>query len=145
MVIRPCGLWVEQGRLLTMRYQYSGQDRFNLPGGNREPGEASGVGLIREFQEEMGVAISLGDLLLTAETEAGGREVLHLVYLVEALHGIPRLNPQETKALALVWLDPEQLREAPLYPAIGPVLADWIINGRVEKTALGSVFQEWIA
>jgi 8-oxo-dGTP diphosphatase len=144
MIIRSAGLWIEQGQLLTLRYRYGGQDRFNLPGGNWETGEEIKAGLIREFQEELRVGVEVGDLLFTAETKAGGREVLHLLFPINTMDGLPIINRQETKALDLVWLNPKTLGKAPLYPSIGSQLAQWMDTGVVTHTYLGQVFQEWI-
>jgi 8-oxo-dGTP diphosphatase len=144
MIIRPSGLWIAHGKLLTMGYRYGGQDRFNIPGGNQEPGEEIRTGLLREFQEELGVAVTVGDLLFTAETEAGGREVLHLLFEITDLIGSPQINSQETKALELAWLHPEKLASAPLYPAVGPFLAQWMASEEKPDTYLGRVFQEWM-
>ena len=144
MIIRPAGIWTLDGQLLTMRYQYGGRDRFNLPGGNQEPGEEIRAGLVREFKEELGVVVTVGDLLLAAETAAGGREVLHLMFAINSLNDSPKLNPQETKALELVWLSAKKLQSAPLYPAVGPILSNFIGHKIPQKTYLGRVFQEWI-
>jgi ADP-ribose pyrophosphatase YjhB (NUDIX family) len=144
MIIRPSGVWVVDGKLLTMRYSYGGRDRFNLPGGNQEPEEEIRTGLVREFQEELGVDVVAGDLLFTAETVAGGREVLHLLFNIESIAGSPQLNDQETKALELVWLSPKELFSASMYPAIGSVLAKWMVNSEKSATYLGRVFQDWI-
>ncbi len=127
-----------------MRYQYGDQDRFNLPGGNQESGEEIRAGLVREFREELRVVVEPGDLLWTAETMAGGREVLHLLFEIKSLSGHPQINPQETTAEDLVWLDADTLHYAPLYPAVGPPLADWMAGKKKTETYLGQVFQEWI-
>ncbi|MBF0357167.1 MAG: NUDIX domain-containing protein [Magnetococcales bacterium] len=145
MIVRPAGIWVVDGQVLTMRYQYSGRDRFNLPGGNQEFGEEIKAGLVREFAEELGVVVEVGDLLWTAETLVAGREVLHLLFKVESMVGSPLLNPDETKALELVWLNPEEVVKVPLYPAIGSCLKPWLKENKKSATYLGCINQDWIA
>ena len=144
MIVRPAGLWIADGKLLTMRYQYAEKDRFNLPGGNQEPGEEIRLGLIREFREELGVDVVVGDLLFTAETLVAEREVLHLLFEIKTLVGSPQINPQETKALELVWLEPEALKTTPMYPAVGSNVEPWIRSRVRDKIYFGRIFQDWI-
>jgi 8-oxo-dGTP diphosphatase len=144
MIIRPAGVWVVDGQLLTMRYQYSGRDRFNLPGGNQEFGEEIKAGLVREFAEELGVVVEVGDLLWAAETLVADREVLHLLFEIKSVVGSPLLNPAETKALELVWLNPEEVFSAPLYPAIGSRLKPWLLDKTKSVSYLGRISQDWI-
>ncbi|MBF0381909.1 MAG: NUDIX domain-containing protein [Magnetococcales bacterium] len=145
MIIRPAGILVDDGRILTMRYQYSGRDRFNLPGGNHEDGEELRVVLVREFAEELGVDVVVGDLIFMAETLVAQREVLHLLFAITSFDGEAKINSEETKAEELVWLDKKSLLDAPLYPAIGVELAKFIVGEQPTKTHLGRINQEWIA
>jgi 8-oxo-dGTP diphosphatase len=144
LIIRPAGIWIDNGKLLTMRYQYSGKDRYNLPGGNHENGEELKVVLVREFAEELGVEVTVGDLLFTAETHVAGREVLHLLFDITTIIGTPKLNKSETKALELVWLEQKSILNASLYPAIGVDLDQFMASGKATKTYLGRIPQEWI-
>ncbi len=144
MIVRPSGLLLLDRRLLVMHYRYGGHDRFNLPGGNTEPGESLRECLIREFSEELDLEVHLGDQLFTVETRAGGREVLHLIFQIADYSGIPCLNPEHTKSLDLQWMDVEPLISAPLYPAIGPVLAAWMDQKKHHPVYLGLQNQPWI-
>ncbi|RYI98950.1 MAG: NUDIX hydrolase [Actinomycetales bacterium] len=51
----------ERGRVLLCRLTYKSE--WDLPGGVIEVGEAPGLGLVRELQEELGVTLPLGDLV----------------------------------------------------------------------------------
>ena len=51
----------ETGRVLLCRLTYKSE--WDLPGGVVEVGESPGVGLVRELQEELGVDVTLGDLV----------------------------------------------------------------------------------
>ena len=149
MIIRPCGLVVRDGRLLLMRYQYSGQQRFNLPGGNRDAGESIRECLVREFSEELGLEVTPGELLFSVETDAGNREVLHMVFQIHQAKGNPRLNPRHTQAIEVVWLRAEPLKHAPLYPALGPILGSWLRGGSgghypPHAVYLGRIEQAWL-
>ncbi|MBF0195779.1 MAG: NUDIX domain-containing protein [Magnetococcales bacterium] len=145
MIIRPAGIYIENDKLLTMRYQYSGKDRYNLPGGNHEDGEEIRAVLAREFTEELCVEVTVGDLLFTAETLVEGREVLHLLFDITSIIGVPTINIKETTAIELVWLGEKSLLNASLYPAIGENLARLISVSKPTNTHLGRIHQEWIA
>ncbi|MBF0623647.1 MAG: NUDIX hydrolase [Magnetococcales bacterium] len=148
MILRPAGLLVEEGRLLCMRYRYGGEDRFNLPGGKPERGEELHGCLVREMAEELTLGVVPGDLVAVAETVASGREVLHLVFQVVREGGQPpRLNPQETSALEVLWLTPEEILQRTLYPNIGSFLAGWLHRGQPvspHPVYLGRAIQPWI-
>ena len=144
MILRPSGLVVADRRLLVMRYRYGEQDRLNLPGGNAEGGETLHEGLIREFAEELDLEVIPGEQLFTVETRAAGRQVLHLVFRIQAFSGRPCPNPQHTKSLDVQWLDGAALAAAPLYPAIGAELAAWLAGESAHPVYLGLREQPWI-
>ncbi|OSM02089.1 NUDIX domain-containing protein [Magnetofaba australis] len=146
MIIRPCGVLVEAGRLLAMRYEYGGQERFNLPGGNLEAGEEARDCLEREFLEELGLRVEVGALLATLQTNANGRDVLHMVFAVTAQGPIePHLNPQETSALGWLWMDAESLADAAFYPATpADLLQLWALQKSGAVDHLGLIHQPWL-
>lgn len=145
MIIRPSGVVVQNQRLLLMQYNYGGHPRFNLPGGNLEPNEQIVTTLIREFSEELGVNVTPGDLLFSAETSAGGRYVLHLIFRILSMTGDVQLNPQQTKAKKLDWLSKEEVAKAPLYPAISTPLSQWMAGDYPSQTHLGHLNQPWFS
>lgn len=143
MVMRPCGLLIKDNHLLTMRYRYGGQDRYNLPGGNRDPGEAVAECLVREFAEELGVVVIPIDLVFLAETAVGNREILHLVFSLDAVSGEACLNPLHTQADEIVWQPVAKLPSLPLYPDLGAFLASWCLQDRKLPIYLGKINQPW--
>ena len=145
MIVRPSGVVVHDHRLLVMHYQYGNRDRFNLPGGKLEPGEEAQGCLVREFAEELNLEVTVGDLLFCADTLAMERHVIHLIFSVVACAGTPCLNPNETRAQRILWLSPQTLDSAPLYPAIAPALATWMRSTDPQPTYLGRLEQEWFS
>nr|CRH06978.1 putative NUDIX hydrolase [Candidatus Magnetococcus massalia] len=142
-IVRPCGVLIRDGQLLTMQYQYGGQRRLNLPGGNLEEGEEITTALAREFVEELALAVEVGALVGTLQTQAGGREVLHMLFQVHT-NGEPRLNPAETKAEALAWVGPKALAEVSLYPAVPQDKLQPLLLGQGgERDHWGLVDQPW--
>ena len=144
LIIRPSGVVVQDQHLLVMRYRYGERDRFNLPGGNLEPGEEVTACLMREFAEELDLEITVGDLLCCAETVVAERHVLHLVFHIETTAGTPCLNPAQTRAMQVQWIPLDAVATAPLYPGIAPALAAWLL-GQQAPRYLGRLQQEWFA
>ena len=143
MIIRPSGVVVQDRHLLVMCYRYGARDRFNLPGGNLEPGEEVTACLMREFAEELDLEITVGDLCCCAETVINARHVLHLVFQIETTTGTPCLNPAQTRAVQVQWIPFDAVGTAPLYPGIAPALAAWLSGDRRTPRYLGRVQQEW--
>jgi 8-oxo-dGTP diphosphatase len=90
---------------------------WEFPGGKVEPGESDVEALQRELEEELGVAVSVGerigpDLLL-------GDTAVMRVYLASLLDGDPQLNEHD----AVRWLSADELDDVPWIPADAPVLA----------------------
>ena len=54
-------------KILTMKYNYGGEEVYNLPGGNLELGEYLNEALAREMIEELGIKVSVGELILVGE------------------------------------------------------------------------------
>ncbi|MBF0135590.1 MAG: NUDIX hydrolase [Magnetococcus sp. DMHC-1] len=144
MIIRPGGLLVHDGRLLLMRYEYGGQDRFNLPGGKPDPGEDWRQCLIREWAEELNLTVQPGKLIFLVESEGGGRNVLHPLFQLTGTNPPkPRLNPHQTSALEVLWLNSNTLRQAILYPHIPHVLSEWLEGKSGSDPYLGRILQPW--
>ena len=125
MRVRAAGLVIESNKVLVLRYNYAGKRIHALPGGNIEQGEFAPQTLVREFREELGLEISVGPLRFVGEMQAQKQigQTLHLIFEVAILNGEPRLNPQETSAESVLWLDGDALSEAALYPDLN--LSGW--------------------
>ncbi|MBF0160363.1 MAG: NUDIX domain-containing protein [Magnetococcales bacterium] len=149
MIIRPAGLLVRQGQILMMSYRYGTVTRYTLPGGRLEIGESLTSCLQREFQEELGLTVVVGELLWLAQTSANDREVLHPLFHVEdpcpdrPLQ--PTLNPESTRADGLAWLSAQQVASASLYPAVYDQLQQHLsLDGPCSPVYLGYIRQDWL-
>lgn len=138
MKVRPSALIVENNHVLLLRYNYSGNDVFALPGGNPDRGETLAQTLERELSEELGIEIELredafhGEVIVPERAE----DVLHCVFFAQIVGGIPILNPKETTALELVWQPLEVLSRLNMYPNVGEHIYRYFV---LNSTSLGYI------
>lgn len=100
-----------------------------LPGGHVEVGERAEDALVREFAEECGVKVSIGDLALTCEASFGqGANLVHEVNLVFHVEPLPdsltvlSLEP----GISFHWIDSAAIAGLDLRP--DPIKA-WLMSG----------------
>jgi 8-oxo-dGTP diphosphatase len=122
-----------------MRYNYGGQDVYNLPGGNVEFGENLSETLIRELDEELSFKVNIGELLYVVEVISDKMQTIHFVFGGKIVDGTPILNPKETTALEVVWLPIKNIKDHQLYPNI----ASYISKLPLQTTYLGVLNQKW--
>ncbi|MBL7864840.1 MAG: NUDIX domain-containing protein [Cyclobacteriaceae bacterium] len=66
--VRVCGICVEDGKILLINHHgLSKGDFWAPPGGGMEVGSSAQENLVREFREETGLEISVGQHLFTTE------------------------------------------------------------------------------
>ena len=114
--------------LLLMHYRYNGHDVYALPGGNPDRGEALPQTLKRELMEELGIKIRVDYMVLCGDVIQSERkdDTLHVIFSGEILAGEPKLNPEQTTALAIVWKPVDELPNLSLYPNVGQHLYQWL-------------------
>ena len=144
MKIRPAILIIENEKILTMQYSYGGQDVFNLPGGNLEFGEHLTDALVREMAEEMKIQVSVGELIMVGEVHAleQQKQTFHFIFDGKITEGTPILNPKETSAIAVKWLNINELSSKNLYPNISEKLTQYLAKNLNNKY-IGKIEQKW--
>ena len=138
---RVAGICVQNGRVLLQTT--TGEDRsFAFPGGHVAFGETNGETLIREFREEIGADVSVGELKWVAEIFfPWGDKPCHqicLYYLVELRDsGIPMDGVFPGKEhlegrkfdLEFHWVPIEEVGKLEVYPTQAPELLKKLHEG----------------
>ncbi len=84
--IRVAGILVKDSKILLVRHEKNEKSYWLLPGGGVDFGESAEAALVREFQEEVGLSIRVGKLVLVHDSIPPNRhrQVLNLYFLVTA-------------------------------------------------------------
>lgn len=117
----------DQGRLLVVRKM--GTERFMLPGGKREPGEAFTETLARELQEELGVSLGAARPFGRFEAAAAnepGRRVVGDVHAAD-VRGAPR---PAAEIAEIRWIEPKPPYPVPLAPLLETEILPALLAGR---------------
>ena len=124
--IRAAGILVKDGQILLVRHEKNGKSYWLLPGGGVDFGESVEDALIREFQEEVGLPIRVGKLVLVHDSIPPNhhRQVLNLYFVVSSSHFNLHVTPDAV------------LRDAAFYPlaefqgmTVNPDVKDEVLEG----------------
>ena len=98
---------------------------WEFPGGKQEPGEPIEACIARELMEELGIEVSVGDVLITVDHAYSHKKLRFVVHLCRWMSGDPKpLASQQVR-----WVRPEQLKDYP-FPAA---------NARIIEALLGKL------
>lgn len=125
IVLGVSGIALDAGKvLLARRGRGPYRSHWSLPGGRVEPMERHREALVREFQEETGLEIAVGEPAGIAEIIdlERSRHYVILVYFVDITRGNPRPGDD---AAALRWVGREELQALTLTPGLERYLEDF--------------------
>ena len=129
--IRVAGILMKEDKILLVRHEKNKNSYWLLPGGGVEFGETAADALIREFQEEVGLAIQIKSLVLVHDSIPPDkhRQVLNLYYLVTSLNFDLNVTPDAV------------LRDAGFYPL--PKFKEMRINPDVKNEIFEGIETDW--
>jgi ADP-ribose pyrophosphatase YjhB (NUDIX family) len=98
------GVLIREGRVLVNRAIY--RNRFTIPSGYVDPGETLETALCREFEEESGVRVRVGRLILTRHKVVTELESdVYFAFALEHESGEPTARPPEIAEIREPLLD----------------------------------------
>jgi 8-oxo-dGTP diphosphatase len=123
LLVVACAL-VDADRRVLIAQRPAGKQLAGLwefPGGKPEPGETPEEGLIRELDEELGIATRTACLapLTFASHSYESFHLLMPLFVCRKWQGTPIAREHA----ALKWVRPQRLREYPMPPADAPLIA----------------------
>jgi A/G-specific adenine glycosylase len=92
---------------------------WEFPGGKQEPGEAVEATIRRELEEELAIAVEVGEELITLEHAYSHKRLRFVVHLCRWLSG----DPQPLAAQQVRWVEPSRLEEFPFPAANARIIA----------------------
>lgn len=129
--IRVAGILVKDDQILLVRHEKDGKSYWLIPGGGVDFGESAEQALIREFQEEVGLDIKVGKLVLVHDSIPPNhhRQVLNLYFQVTAENYGLKVTPDAV------------LRDAAFYPLVD--FPGMPVNPDVKKEIVEGIAQHW--
>lgn len=94
--------------LVASRYANHPHPLWTLPGGRQEPGELASETILREVQEETGIAASVIELAYLSESFDGATHVVNVTFEIAA-SGEPRVPEASDHVVAAAWVDVDDL------------------------------------
>jgi 8-oxo-dGTP diphosphatase len=139
--VRVAACIAQGDRLLLVQHEKDGRRYWLLPGGGVEIGETLVSATAREVEEETGLQVSAGRLLLVCEAiEPGGRHLLNLVF--HALSHGGELRPGGGRIVDAAWVERRTIPSLDLRPPIAAALeACWAADFAGPLQLLGDVWQ----
>ena len=105
---------------------------WEFPGGKKEPGETIETCIARELGEELGIAVTVGDELITVDHAYSHKKLRFVVHLCDWVSG----EPQPLASQQVRWVRPEDLGDY-AFPAANARIIEALL-GR-----LGSATHAW--
>jgi mutator protein MutT len=113
-------IWNDRGEILIDRRKPGGKfgGLWEFPGGKIEPGETVEDCITREIQEELGIAITVGEQLMAITHDYGELQVTLNVHHCQHQSG----EPQLIECDAIAWVTPAQMDDYPFPEANGVII-----------------------
>lgn len=123
--IRVGAAIVRDNAIYLVRHEKDGSDYWMLPGGGVQWGEEVEAALRREWLEETGFEIAVGDLLLVKESihPARERHLVHMVFAGEIIGGAAKPS-EDPRVVEARWVPLPDILSMDFRPDIVPYLLE---------------------
>lgn len=114
-----------------------------LPGGGADACETLHESLRREFLEELGMEIEVGELISVVQTrqKETGRNILHMIFAVSS-GSQPRQTDYDERVTGYAWCDEKMCKKTGFYPDILNLILELLEKS--EYNGLVVRYPEWI-
>jgi 8-oxo-dGTP diphosphatase len=121
MRVRVSAVFQRGKDILCMKYFYGGKEVFALPGGGVDQDTPLKDTLLKEWKDELGVKVDVGEVVMIGEAPATKRhpQTLHIIFEALEIYGTPKVRPDNTHSLGISWVPVEKLTEYAIYPDVG--------------------------
>jgi A/G-specific adenine glycosylase len=102
---------------------------WEFPGGKQELGETIETCIVRELKEELGIAVTVGEELITVDHAYSHKKLRFVVHLCSWVSG----EPQPLASQQVRWVRPEDLANYPFPAANTKIIA--ALLGRLASSA----------
>jgi ADP-ribose pyrophosphatase YjhB (NUDIX family) len=128
MRVRVSAVFERGGEILCMKYFHGGKEVFALPGGGVDQDVPFKEALLREWKDELGVKVDIGEVILIGEASAKKRhpQTLHIIFEALEIYGTPKIRPDNTTSLGIEWVAVEKVKQYAIYPDVGKYLDDYL-------------------
>ena len=117
--LRVAAIIVRDKQLLLVEHRKRGEHYWVLPGGRLEGLETLATALRRELNEELGLDVQVGQLVIISEMLAPDRHVVNLMFHAEIGEGAePRLDRADPVLAGWQWVSTDQLPRLDFRPPI---------------------------
>ncbi|MFB9278769.1 NUDIX hydrolase [Cohnella cellulosilytica] len=93
--VRVTGVLIEDEKVLLVKQNVTSERKWSLPGGRVEQGETLEEAIVREIEEETGLAAKVSKLLYLCDKPDASPSLLHITFLLEKAGGEVRLPSNE--------------------------------------------------
>lgn len=104
--VRVAGILIKDNKLLLIEHTKNSNVYYLLPGGGVEPMETLKEALIREFKEELGMDVSVANIMQVVQSVSPSdqRNILHVNFKVSSSDE-PRLTEMDGRLSGFKWLN----------------------------------------
>ncbi|MCX8124351.1 MAG: NUDIX hydrolase [Spirochaetes bacterium] len=138
--IRVAGLVVEDNKILLIAHKKGSQVYWLLPGGGVEYQESLDEALKREFLEELGLNVEVGDIAMIADSiePNGKRHIINIIFWCNLINQSIRLG-NEKILYDFSFKTLHELNDVVMYPPLNECIAELLQNNS-KKIYKGSLW-----